>query len=482
MQRRSRFDLTRRRLLQSLGLGAVAGPFIPLLNADAQTALRPKRLLLLFTPDGSPARDFSPSNTVDWRPTGPETAFTLQAMYAPLAPFQSKIMIPGGLTMSAGGAGEAHAYGMAGLWSGTTLPGPGAGVSFDGGNGHLTGWGAAATLDQVVAQAYGPAMVYAKSPTDATQETKYRSIALGVQCGGPNTLNRMTYTAANAPISPEVNPKTAYDRYFAGVTASGGATPPPTGPADPTAARIRAERQATLDLLKGEIPKIRATVGSADFQKIDAHLEGLLALERLNTSAGTPPTPPPVGSNCGLPPASADVASASNNAGYPTQVKQMMDIATGLLACDVTRVLTLQLSYAFSNVVHTWLGHTKGHHTMCHDGIDERTPLSAIDLWYSQQVAYLLGKLDAVSEGSGTLLDNTLIVWGHENGSTAHRQDNVPFMLAGKAGGALRTGRFVNFQGKPHAALLVSVAQLMGLPTTSFGNINMNTGPLAGLA
>jgi hypothetical protein len=95
MQRRSRFDLTRRRLLQSLGLGAVAGPFIPLLNADAQTALRPKRLLLLFTPDGSPARDFSPSNTVDWRPTGPETAFTLQAMYAPLAPFQSKIMIPG---------------------------------------------------------------------------------------------------------------------------------------------------------------------------------------------------------------------------------------------------------------------------------------------------------------------------------------------------------------------------------------------------
>jgi hypothetical protein len=266
------------------------------------------------------------------------------------------------------------------------------------------------------------------------------------------------------------------------VPTSGGTPTTTPPPADPAAARIRAERQASLNLLKGEIPKIRAMVGPADFQKIDAHLEGLLALERLNTSAGTPPPPPPAGSNCALPPASADVASASNNAGYRTQVTQMMDITTALLACDVTRVVTLQLSYAFSNVVHTWLGHTKGHHTLCHDGIDERAPLSAIDLWYSQQVAYLLGKLDAVSEGSGTLLDNTLIAWGHENGSTAHRQDNVPFMLAGKAGGALRTGRFVNFQGKPHAALLVSIAQLMGLDITSVGNINKNTGPLAGLA
>jgi Protein of unknown function (DUF1552) len=477
MQRRSRFDLTRRRLLQSLGLGAVAGPLIPLLNADAQTATRPKRLLLLFTPDGTPALNYSTS--IDWRPTGTETAFTLQSMSTPLEPFKAKIVIPGGLTMSAGGAGEGHAFGMAGLWSGTTLPGPGAGVSFDGGNGHLTGWGAAATIDQIVAQAFGPGMPYAKAPTDASQETRYRSIALGVQCGGPNTLNRMTYSGANAPISPEVSPKAAFDRYFAGVTPTAGGTAPP--PLDPTAARVRAEQQAVLNLLKGEMPKIRAMVGTADFQKIDAHLEGLAALERLNGVTGGTPVPPAPGANCVLPPASADVASPSNNAGFPTQVTQMMDITTALLSCDVTRVLTLQLSYAFSNVVHTWLGHTKGHHTLCHDGIDERTPLSAIDLWYSQQVAYLLGKLDAVNEGNGTLLDNTLVVWGHENGTTAHRQENVPLLLAGKAGGALRTGRYVNAPGKPHAMLLVSIAQLMGLPLTSVGNINMNSGPLPGL-
>ena len=284
----------------------------------------------------------------------------------------------------------------------------------------------------------------------------------------------------NVKFFLSTDPKAAYDRYFAGVSPSAGGSTP--APVDPAVARAKAEQQAVLNLLKGEMSKIRTTVGTADYQKIDAHLEGLLAIERLNNATTTPTTGGGGAVSCVLPPASADVASASNNGGFPTQVTQMMDIATGLLACDVTRVLTLQISYAFSNVVHSWLGQTKGHHTMCHDGLDERVPLAAIDTWYSQQVAYLLGKLDAVNEGSGTLLDNTLVVWGHENGTTAHNGDNAPFMLAGKAGGALRTGRFLNFPAKtPHAMLLVAVAQLMGLPLTSIGNIKPNSGPLAGI-
>ena len=137
MARRLRFDVSRRQLLQSLGLGAAVGPLIPLLNASAQTAPRPKRLLLLFTPDGMAAQNYN--TTVDWKPTGTETAFNFHQIHVPLDPFKAKIVVPWGLTMSAGGAGEAHAFGMAGLWTGTTLPPPSAGVSFDGGNGHLTG-------------------------------------------------------------------------------------------------------------------------------------------------------------------------------------------------------------------------------------------------------------------------------------------------------------------------------------------------------
>jgi len=470
MARRLRFDLTRRQILQGLGLGAAAGPLIPLLNASAQAAPRPKRLILIFTPDGAPAKDFS--TTVDTEPSGTETNFTFSQIHAPLEPFKAKVVVPWGLTMTAAGAGEQHAYGMAGLWSGTTLPPPNSGASFDGGNGHLTGWGNAATIDQIVAQAYGAGMPYSKSPTDAAQETLYRSIALGVQTGSPTSVNRMSYTGPNAPITSEDNPVTAFNRYFMGVTPTG--MQPPTE--DPAVTRARNEQHALVDLLKGDLARIRTRVGSADYQKIDAHLQGVLAIERRISPA--PTTSTPTTGACTIPASPATLTA--NNANYPMEITQMMDITAHLLACDVTRVLTLQLSHGFSSITHTWLGHTSPHHTMSHDGTDERTPLSQIDNWYAQQVAYLLGQLDAVNEGTGTLLDNTLIVWGRELGNTSHNMSHVPFIMAGKAGGALKTGRFLNFDGQDHAKLLVSIAQLMGMSTfKSIGDIKPNSGPLA---
>jgi hypothetical protein len=257
------------------------------------------------------------------------------------------------------------------------------------------------------------------------------------------------------------------------VTGSG--TAPPME--DPAVTRARNEQKAVVDLLKGDLSRIRKRIGAADYQKIDAHLEGVLAMERRILPPTTTPTPT-VG--CVVPPSPTTVTS--NSANYPTQVTQMMDLAAGLLACDVTRVLTLQLSRGFSDIVHTWLGHTSGHHTMSHDGMTRTTELTGIDNWYAKQVAYLLGKLDAVNEGTGTLLDNTLVVWGRELGNTSHNMTRVPMIMAGKAGGAMRTGRFLNYDGKEHAQLLVSVAHLMGMTTTTkVGNRQTSTGPLAGL-
>ena len=74
-------------------------------------------------------------------------------------------------------------------------------------------------------------MPYQRAANDANPETKYRSIALGVQCQSPNTLNRMTYTGPNAPISPEMDPVAAFTRIFAGVTPGGGTTPVTEDPA-----------------------------------------------------------------------------------------------------------------------------------------------------------------------------------------------------------------------------------------------------------
>jgi hypothetical protein len=472
MHSKSRIGWSRRRLLQSLGLGISALPLLPLLNANGQEAPRPKRLLLLFSPDGMAAKDYN--TTVDWKPTGTETDFTLHAIHAPLEPYKSKMIVPWGLTLTAGGAGEAHAYGMAGLWTGATLHDPSGTADFDGGNGHRTGWGSAASVDQMVAQAFGANMPYQRGPTDAAQETKYRSIALGVQCGQPTSLNRMTYTGDNQPIHPEVNPKAAFDRLFAGVTPSG-----MTPTEDPAVTAARTEQKALVDVLKKDLGRIRTRVGKEEYLKVDKHLEGLLAIEqRLSSSQ-----PTPTSAGCTLPtaPPATSGSNGGGNANFPNQVKQMMDITAHALACDVTRVATLQLSYGFSNVTHTWLGHTSAHHTMSHDGMDRRTELQAIDTWYATQVAYLLQQLDSVTEGPGTLLDNTLVVWGRELGSTAHRMDRSPLLMFGKAGGALKTGRNLNFDKQQHAKLLVSIAQVMGLSTTSIGDRAANSGPLSGL-
>jgi len=474
MTRRSDLALSRRRLLQSLALGSAMVPLLPLLNAEAQTAARPKRLLLVFSPDGAAALDYN--NSIDWRPSGTESEFTLHPMHAPLEPFKSKLIVPWGLSMTAGGAGEPHAFGMAGLWTGATLHEPGAGADFDGGNGHRTGWGSAASVDQLVAAGFGAGMPYQRAPSDANQETPYRSIALGVQCGNPTSLNRMTYKGDNAPIHPEVNAKAAFDRLFAGVKpvmTGGGAAPAE----DPAVARNRAQQKAIVDLLKGDLAKIRTRVGTADYQKIDSHLEGLLSIERRLT----PSTAPGVGGaiSCAVP--ASPAAAGNGNAAYPGQITQMMDIVAHSLACDVTRVASLQLSYGFSNVTHTWLGHTSAHHSMSHDGQDRRVQLQAIDTWYAKQFAYLLQKLDSVNEGSGTLLDNTLVVWGRELGTTAHRMERWPVVMAGKAGGALKTQRFLNLDKQQHAKLLVSILQLMGVQTSTVGNRAPNSGPIAGL-
>lgn len=473
MRRRPSAHLTRRRLLQSLGVSMALSPLIPLLNASGQEATRPKRLILLFTPDGMAARDWN--TVVDWKPQGTETDFTFHDVHTPLDAFKSKIVVPWGLTMSAGGAGEAHAFGMAGLWSGATLNQPHQGADFDGGNGNRTGWGSGITVDQLVAQASNPAAPYQTLATDTVQQTRYRTVELGVQTGNPTSLTRMIYAGDKQPIHPETDPRKAFNRLFDGVTPS--ASPAPTAPVeDPAAVRQRVEQKALVDRLKGDLTRLRGKVGAAEYQKLDKHLEGLLALER--RIEGPPSTSLAVG--CTLPAAPPE-APMRGGASYPDQIGQMIDVLAHALACDVTRVASLQLSYGFSNVTHTWLGQNIAHHTMSHDGADHRAELQAIDKWYATQIATLLQKLDSVSEGDGTLLDNTLIVWGRELGSTAHRMERVPLILAGGAAGALAGGRNLGFDKQPHAKLLVSIANLMGVDVNGIGDREPDSGPLAGL-
>jgi len=468
---RSRPFLTRRGFLQSLGVSTAVAPFVPLLNASGQEATKPRRLLLVYTPDGTADSDSS-AGPIDWKPPGTETDFRFHEIHAKLEPLKSKILLPWGLKMSAAGAGEQHAYGSAGMWTGARLKDPGNGADFDGGNGHRTGWGSGPSVDQIVAAAFGPGMPYARAATDPMLETRFRTVELGAQCGNPNSVTRTIYKGDDQPLHPETNPQAAFDRLFMGVMPSMGEPPME----DPAAVQRRLEQKSIIDLVKGDLDKLRTKVSAEEYGKIDAHLEGLRAIEQRVTAI-----PPAVASGCTLPARPAASGRASN-ANFPTEVGAVLGMVPHILACDLTRVMSVQLSCGFSNVTHTWLGHSAAHHTLSHQNADNRALLMAIDDWYCQQVAAMLTAMDAIDEGGTSLLDNTLVVWARELGTTSHAMRPWCVVLAGGGAMGLRTGRFIDVNNQPSAKLLVSICQMMGLTSqVGVGNIDVDSGPLLGL-
>jgi hypothetical protein len=462
--------VSRRGFLKSLGVGTAAAPFVPLLNASGQEAVKPRRLLLLYTPDGTADSDSS-AGPIDWKPPGTETDFRFHPIHAKLEPLKSKILLPWGLRMSAAGAGEQHAFGSAGMWTGARLKDPGNGADFDGGNGHRTGWGSGPSVDQIVAAAFGPGMPYERAASDPMPETRFRTVELGVQCGNPTSVTRIIYKGDDQPLHPETNPQAAFDRLFMGVT--------PGGPAveDPAVVQRRLEQKSVIELVKGDLTRLRTKVSAAEYGKIDAHLEGLRAIEQRVTAV-----PPMTAAGCTLPERPAASGRYANNENFPTEVGAVLGMVPHVFACDLTRVMSVQLSCGFSNVTHTWLGHSSAHHTLSHQNTDNRELLMAIDDWYCQHVATMLAAMDAIDEGDGTMLDNTLVVWARELGTTSHSMRPWCVVLAGGAAMGLRTGRFIDVSEQPSAKLLVSICRMMGLAEqTGVGNIDPESGPLAGL-
>jgi hypothetical protein len=167
---------------------------------------------------------------------------------------------------------------------------------------------------------------------------------------------------------------------------------------------------------------------------------------------------------------------------FPAVGKLQIDLLVMALACDRTRVATFLWEEAADNRhTFTWIGVNDQHHTGIHNGHLDN--VEKMLTWFSEQHAYLLAKMKSVPEGSGTLLDNSLVFFASEqsNGAT-HGTTNMPYLLAGNAGGVLKTGRWLRFTGNPpHSNLLVSILNMMGNPATTFGKKEWCTGPVPGL-
>jgi hypothetical protein len=427
----------RRTFTHGSALAAVVGPFLAALRGDSHaggTGRSARRLVVFFTPNGTIHNR--------WRPTVTGTDFTFGAgtILEPLAPVKRHLVVFDGIDFV--GASN-HEGGMASMLTG---------------NGNATSPSMGMSVDQFVARRLGTS-------------TRLASLDLGVQTSawGANTQTRMLYEGPGRFVPPDDEPASVYRRLF-------GSMMPAPGMVDAALAR----RRSVLELVRTDLRDLHSRVGAEERRKLDAHLE---SLRRVETSLSSMPSP--ATTTC-VPPALM-VSNHLQNENFPRVGAAQMDLLIAALACGTTRVASIQWTHTVSPTVFTWIGQSEGHHALSHMSDSNTAGVAqfvAAERWFAQQFATLVSRLEAIPEpdGTGTLLDNSLVVWAKEMGDgRLHDCVSVPFVFAGGAGGRLATNRYVRFDHMPHQRLLVTICHAMGMDVPTFGDPSRGAGPLPGV-
>ena len=300
---------SRRNFLRGAAAGAavLTLPFLRSMKARGATGEFPKRLIVMFSANGTIHEN--------WAPTGTETDFQLSTILSPLADFKDKLLILDGVDMAstASGPGDGHQKGMGHMLTATDLmPGPFEG----GGNSGTAGWAGGISIDQKIAQHLG-----------------VESLDLGVQVNGKNVWTRMSYDGADKPRDPRVDPYGVYDDIFGNLTAD---------PAE--LAKQRALRKSAIDFVKDDIAKLEARMPAADKPKLEAHLDAVRSVEKKLDPKGQ------LGGYC-APVTLGDKIDPTAAKNYPMVGELMMDLLVMAMACDTTRVAGLQWSKSVSGVL-----------------------------------------------------------------------------------------------------------------------------------
>lgn len=430
---------SRRRLLASIGGAALASRLAPFIPASVRAAgASPRRMLVVFHPMGYLERTFWPQSSGG--------SWTLGETMSALAPWKDKLIYPDGLEIAGAGASDdnEHGKGMNMVFTGSRKQGLSTGPS----------------VEQAVAN-----HLYAQT------KTRFRALGLGVNGRDGHPHNTCFFTAAQVAVKPDNDPNSVFSTVFKDFTDGGGT--------DPSLA-LRAERQkkSVIDFVKGDLDRVCQKAGTEDRKKCEAHLDGVRMLE---VALGNEQTAP---ATCTKPaaPGSGDLVGT-----YSRQV----DMLAAALACDLTRVVTLQMAYSDGGLdMIPGINHHNTTHAVGDTG-GAPGPISdhqKIDRWFADRWVYLLKKLSSYQESDGTLLDNTLVLVGSDTTTRggAHSLSRFTYWMAGGGNFAFKTGRHVQVApapGKytPNHRLFVSICNAFGMNVSKFGNLDNGSGPLAGL-
>lgn len=448
---------SRRALLRGLGAAGLAAPLAPWIAPLRARAvpLGAQRVFFFYFPDGvpGPSQNGEPSA---WHPSLQGGQIVLGDALAPLSPWIGDCVFFRGLSMGGTDAGS-HPGGAKKLLT-----------AVDGGQGE--------SVDQYLSRTIGA-------------QSAWRHLYLGAQAAmnGVSGDKHIVYPSAGQTIPPEDDPRRAFARLFgaANTVPSSSGGPAPWDP-----------RRSVLDAALEDLGRLRAELGTVEATKLDLHLESLRELE---TRLGTvlPTDPGAVAASCANPAVDTGTLSDSNlydPARFPDILKAHIDLGVLAASCGLTRVVTLQGSVHTSELVmsrfagsamydpgYDMRSHQASHYGASHNpGSREYTAFVQQRAWWASQFAYLLERLAATPDGDGTMLDTSLVVLCTEvcDGNT-HGHDDMPFVLAGRAGGRISTGRLLDVGYRRHGDLWCSVATAAGQTTNGFGD--SSSGPIPGL-
>lgn len=450
--------LSRRAVLRGMGGTIIALPFLDAMVGTGRRARAaggtefPKRFVVWYTPNGTVPKNFWPERGT----SGDDTDFAMSPILEPLERHKGDLLVLEGIDMesSKNGPGDAHQKGTGHCLTGVELQEG----DFPGDAGLSAGWSSGISIDQHIANHCG-------------QDNLFLSLEFGVVTQGSSVRSRMSYRGAGQPLPPENDPFTMYLRLFGD---------PSVTPEERM--RLTARRAAVLDVVSEQYTQLRSKLGSDDRFKLDTHLEAISTIQtRLNKGTVN------FEGACQRPDL-GEALDVNRVANMPLIGKLQMDLMAMAFACDLTRVASLMWSQSTANHIYSWLGEDirEGHHPLAHKGDADTVKIeqnTRVNKWHAEQLAYFIDKLKSIPEGDGTVFDNTVIFWTNEQAKgNNHDRDNMPYLLAGSAGGHFRTGRYIT-QPSPigHNRLLVSLMNAMGVEGEEFGNPEYGRGPISGL-
>ncbi len=446
-------QLDRRTALKGITLGAgavVLQPFLNALAAEAAGKAPPLRVIFFMESNGLYPHHVQPKG-VDMKGSGklvdlPLANLELHEAIEPLTPFKNRLGLIQKLSHKISGGGD-HGKGYGGLGCFNWRRGI-----------------AGQTIDHALASA---------------QKSIIPVLGLGVPPSAEAAfVNTVSASAPRRPTPMICQPDLAFRMLFGSV-------------AEGSAGQVFQARNKLLDWCRNDIKRVRKELPEMDREKLDAYLD---TFEQMRTRQDK------VNENRERLRANLPAINKFDSKRTTQRFEAQCAIATASLASGLTNVVTIDAAGGIGQY-HTWteLGVTKDGHAIGHssEAPDSMEFAVKIRRFHAQRVADLARRLDAVKEGNGTMLDNTLIVWMSDSGDQHHGFcSEWPMVTLGNLGGRLKTaGRFLQFPGYQEDAketanrtirnFYLSLLHAVGDKRENFGELDSKmpaaaqTGPLA---